>query len=40
MVNLTIKRVKKIESFINNYPRKLFEGKTSKEVYNEYMKKA
>ncbi len=40
MIKLSENKVKKIERFINNYPRKIFNGKTSKEVYLSYAKKA
>lgn len=33
--NISLKKLKYIEDFINNYPRKLFYGKSSKEVLNE-----
>jgi len=36
--NLTQKEVKRIENWINNYPRKMFGFKSSNEVYKERMK--
>lgn len=32
---ITKKRIQEIEDWINNYPRKLFEGKTSNEIYHK-----
>ena len=31
------KQIKKIENWINNYPRKLFGGLTSIEMENEFL---
>ncbi len=39
MVNISENKIKKIERFMNNYPRKIFNGKTSKEIYEINMKK-
>ena len=36
--NLTKEEVKRIEKWINNYPRKIFKFKTSEEYYKEEMK--
>lgn len=38
MKNISENKVRKIERFINNYKRKIFNGKSSKEVYLEQMK--
>ena len=38
--NLTKEEVKRIEKWINNYPRKIFKFKTSEEYYKEEMKVA
>ena len=32
-------RIKEIEEWMNTYPRKLFDGKSAKEVYNEELTK-
>ena len=37
---LTQKDVKRIEKWINNYPRKIFNFKTSEEYYEEELKVA
>ena len=34
--NLTNKEVKEIERWINTYPRKLFEGKSAQQLYEEF----
>lgn len=33
------KRIKEIERWINNYPRQLFHGKTSEEIYKNFFRK-
>ncbi len=33
------KEIKKIESWLNHYPRKLFNGKTSEEMYRNLFRK-
>ena len=32
-----LKDIKDIENFMNNYPRKIFNGKSSKEIYEEHL---
>lgn len=39
MKNITHKDVKTIEDFMNNYPRRIFNGKTSMDMYLYYLKK-
>ena len=36
MIDLTNKEVKEIERWINTYPRKLFEGKSAQQLYEEF----
>ena len=33
------KKIKEIERWINNYPRQLFHGKTSEEMYKNFFRK-
>lgn len=35
--NVSKKEIKNIENWINNYPRKLFKGKSSNEIYKEHL---
>lgn len=36
ITNISKKRIQKIEDFINNYPRKMFNGLSSNEVYRNF----
>ena len=38
MTGITEKKVKQIEKWINNYPRKLFNGKDLNEIYEIQLK--
>ena len=36
--NITDKEVQEVEDWVNNYPRRMFEYRSSKDLYKEEMK--